>query len=191
MTDQEASAREGPARPSLAEIFAAEIAPGMPALEAARQDRLRKTWVRAAGAAFVVVLTAIIVWLAGWPMIAVAVLALGGFAGGWWALAPARRHMEAVRALFVPPLLRFLGDIEHHRNPGGRFELARVKRSGITDAFTRSKLEDLFIGRHRDTDFRMVEAELTRRSGSRRRRRKTVFKGLICEIAVPMATPDA
>lgn len=182
MTEQESQAR-----PGLAEIFAAEIAPGLPALEAARKDRLRKTWVRAAGAAFVVVLTVIIVWLAGWPAVAIAVLALGGAGGGWWALAPARRHREAARALFVPPLLRFLGDIEHHRDPGDRFDLGRVRQSGITGAFNRSKLEDLFVGRHRGTDFRMVEAKLQKRRNTGRRRRRTVFKGLICEVSVPIA----
>ncbi len=183
----EAPAPEAPARASLAEVFAVEIAPALPALEAARQDRLRKTWVRGTGAAFVVVLAAIIIWLQDYRVAAVAVLVLGGLAGGWWTLGPARRHKEAARALFVPPLLRFLGNIEHHRDPGDRFDLSRVERSGITGAFNRAELEDLFIGRHRDTDFRVVEARLRKRSGSRRRRQTTVFKGLLCEVGVPVA----
>lgn len=170
-----------------AAFFAAEIAPGLPALEAARKDRLRKTYVRAAGGAFVVVLSAIIVWLLELPVVAVAVLVLGGMAGGWWALGPARRHKEAARALFIPPLVSYLGTIEHFRDPKGRFDLSRVERSGITGAFNRSKLEDLFIGRHRDTDFRMIEARLRKRSGGRCKRQTTVFKGLLCEVGVPVS----
>ena len=65
--------------------------------------------------------------------------------------------------------------------------MARVARSGITGSFDRAKLEDLFIGRHRDTDFRMVEARLKkRRRGRRKKGQKTVFSGLLCEIGVPL-----
>ena len=181
------TAPAAPVQPSLAEVFATEIAPGLPALEAARQDRLRKTYVRAIGTAFVVVLAAIIAWLLEQPVVAIVLLAAGAVGGGFWALAPARRHREAARALFIPPLLRFLGTIEHHRDPGDRFDLARVARSGITGSFDRAKLEDLFIGRHRDTDFRMVEARLKkRRRGRRKKGQKTVFSGLLCEIGVPL-----
>ncbi|MEO3428298.1 DUF3137 domain-containing protein [Pelagibius sp. CAU 1746] len=175
------------AQASLAEVFAAEIAPHLPALEAARKGRLRTARLRAAGAGGAVILAAVVIWLQEVPAAAIAVLILGGAAGGWWALGPARRHKEAVRALFIPPLLRFLGETEHHRDPGGNFDLSRVERAGITGAFNRSKLEDLFIGRHRGTDFRMVEARLRRRSGGRRKRQTTVFKGLLCEVGVPVA----
>ncbi len=175
-----------PAQPSLATVFAEEIAPALPALEAARKDRLRETYFRAAAAGFVVVLAALIAWLLDYRAVAVALLFLGAAAGGYWVLGPARRHKEAARAVFIPPLLRFLGSIEHHREPEGRFDLARVERSGITGDFNRAKLEDLFLGRHRGTDFGMVEARLKKRSGGRRRRSRTVFAGLLCEISVPV-----
>jgi hypothetical protein len=176
-----------PARPSLSEIFASEIAPGLPALEAARADRLRKAYVRAAGSAFVIVLAAIIVWLIGQPAVAGVLLVAGAAAGAFWVLSPARHHREAVRALFIPPLLRYLGNIEHHRKPNDGFDLSRIRRSGITGGFDRAKLEDLFVGSYRDTDFRMVEARLRKRRGGRRNRQPTVFSGLLCEVSVPVA----
>src|SRR3546814_19411382 len=58
--------------------------------------------------------------------------------------------------------------------------------SGIAGAFTRAKLEDLFLGHYRDTDFRLVEARLHRKRGSGSRARRTVFAGLLCDVSVPV-----
>src|SRR3546814_6190202 len=49
---------------SFAEFFAAEIAPGLPALETQRRDRRRNAYTRLLVAAFVVVVTALIVGMA-------------------------------------------------------------------------------------------------------------------------------
>ena len=186
MTDDTTAPRQ-----SFAEFFAAEIAPGLPALEAQRRDRLRNAYTRIFGAAFVVVVAALIAWLAVHAVAGAVVLAAGALLGLLWARQPAKRHRRAVRDLVIPPLLRFLatgkGDVEYHRKPDGRFDLELVKRSGITGAFHRAKLEDLFLGRYRDTEFRMVEARLRRSRRQRgRERRRTVFSGLLCDVSVPV-----
>jgi len=191
MTDDATSPRQ-----SFTEFFAAEIAPGLPALEAQRRDRLRNAYTRIFGAAFVVVVAALIAWLAWHPVAGGVVLVAGALIGLTWARQPAKRHRSAVRDLVIPPLLRFLGtgegNVEYHREPDGRFDLDRVKRSGITGTFNRAKLEDLFLGRYRDTDFRMVEARLRRkRQRGGRSGRRTVFSGLLRDISVPAAFSGA
>jgi hypothetical protein len=187
MKDQEAAPQ------SFAEFFATEIAPGLPALEAQRRDRLRKATVRAVGLGFVVAAVAAAAFALPEYRIVLAVLVvLGLAAGAWWVTAPARRHREAVRAAAVEPLRRYLGNLDYQRKPGhhkqgGRFDLGLIERSGIVGGFNRWKLEDLLSGRHRDTDYQMVEARLKRRSGGKRRSSTTVFKGLLCSLSVPVA----
>jgi len=174
---------------SFADVFAQEIAPHLEGLENQRQDRLRKTYARLGGTAFAVVILAVIIWFTWHPVGGFAILALGLLIGHFWGLQPARRHRRAVRDLFVPPLCRYLGQVEYQRKPKDRFDLERVRRSGITGGFQRAKLEDLFIGRYRDTDYRMVEARLKkrRRRDSNNQRARTVFRGLLCEASVPAA----
>jgi len=194
MTETDTPAPEG--YDSFEAFFAAEIAPGLPALEAERRDRVRKAYTRAVGGAFVVVVGALIAWLSVHIAAGLAVLIAGAVLGLLWVRRPASRHRAAVRAFVIPPLLRYLGSgsggVEYHREPGDRFDLALVRRAGIVAPFTRAKLEDLFVGRYRDTDFRLVEARLTRKretgsdkDGSRERRR-TVYAGLLCEVSVPV-----
>ena len=180
---------DGAARPdrSFAEFFAAEIAPGLPALEAQRQDHRRSAYARTFGTAFAVVVAALIVATAWHAVAGFAVLFVGALVGILWARQPSRRHRDAMRAHVVPRLCRFLGIAEYHREPGKRFDLQRIQRSGIAGAFTRAKLEDLFVGRYRDTDFRLVEARLFRKRETGRRERRSVFSGLLCEVSVPAA----
>ena len=180
MTETETATRR-----SFAEFFAAEIAPGLPALEAQRRDRRRNAYTRLFGAAFAVVVAALIVAMAWHALAGGALLVVGAIVGLFWGRLPARRHHAAVREHVIPPLLRFLGSAEYHRQPGDRFDLERVRRSGIAGAFTRAKLEDLFLGTYRDTEFRLVEARLYRKRGSGGRERRTVFAGLLCDVNVP------
>ena len=189
---------ETPAPPEqdFAAFFAAEIAPVLPSLEAARKDRLRSTYIRAVGAALVVVLAALIAWLLGRPWVAGGILAVGLAAGYFLAVRPAQRHQQAVRDLFIPPLLRFLGaaggatgddagaNVSYHREPGDRFALDGFKNSGVLPGLGRSKveMEDYLGGRYRDTDYRMVEVRL-KQSG--KNSTSTVFAGLLCDVSVP------
>ncbi|WP_422364974.1 DUF3137 domain-containing protein [Pelagibius sp.] len=174
---------------SFADFFAEEIAPGLPELEEARKERLRASYTRAAGLAFVIAVVAgIAVAWSGQILLAVLVAVTGLLAGFYFVRAPGRKHRSALRDLVVEPLRRFLGGIEYHRDPGKGFELSRFTSSGVITGFNRAKLEDLIVGRYRDTDFRMVEARLrqSRRSSGKRKSRK-VFSGLLCEISVPRA----
>ena len=182
--------RETPPNRSFSEFFAAEIAPQIEHLEAQRRDRLRATYARLGGTAFTIAIAAIIAWQTWHPVAGIALLSAGILLGFIWGVQPARRHRDAVRELFIPPLCRYLGDVEYHRKPGERFDLTRIERSGITGKFNRAKLEDLFTGRYRDTDFRMVEARLKQKrssaNGNGHARQRIVFSGLLCDVGVPV-----
>ena len=172
--------------PDFAAFFAAEIAPGLPELELARKERLRTAYTRAAGVAFVTALAGgIAVAASGQIAVAIPVVAICALSGYFWIRIPARQHRRALRALVVEPLRRFLGGLEYHRDPGERFDLARFERSGVTAHFDKAKLEDLLIGRYRNTDYRMVEARLKRKGGGSKNGDKAVFSGLLCEVSVP------
>lgn len=176
-------------QPSFSAFFAAEIAPGLAALEEARKERRRSAYTRAAGLAFVTaVTTAIALAWSAEPIVPVLVVVASLLGGFFWVTAPGRRHRKAVRALVVEPLRRFLGGLEYHRKPGGRFDLEPFRRSGVTAGFNRAKLEDLLIGRYRDTDYSLVEARLRQSSGlGTKRQERSTFTGLLCQVSVPVA----
>ncbi len=178
----------GTARQSFADFFAVEIAAGLPELEEARKDRVRATYTRAFGTAFVVAIAAVIVWFMEQPVAAVLLLVSGLGLGLFWVLSPSRQHRKAVRDFFIPPLLRFLGDVDYHREPGRHFEIERFRRSGMLPAVDKAKvaLEDLVVGRYRDTDYRLVEARLKPKNRSKNKAAgKLLFAGLLCDISVP------
>ncbi|NIA71139.1 DUF3137 domain-containing protein [Pelagibius litoralis] len=173
---------------SFEDFFAAEVAPGLAPLEVARKERLRAAYTRAAGTAFVTAAaTGIALAWSAEPIVPVLTAAAGLIGGFFWTTLPGRRHRAALRKLVVEPLRRFLGGLEYHRKPGGRFDLEVFRRSGVTAGFNRAKLEDLLIGRYRDTDYSLVEARLkqSRRSGTKREERGT-FTGLLCQVSVPV-----
>ena len=175
-------------RKSFAAFFTEEIAPELPALEQARKERLRAAYTRTAGLAFVIALAAgIVVAISDQIALAIPVAAFCAIAGYYWVRIPGQRHRRALRALMVEPLRRFLGGLEYHREPGKRFDLTRFERSGVTAHFQKAKLEDLLIGRYRDTDYQMVEARLSKKKGGSRNGDRTVFSGLLCEVSVPVA----
>ena len=170
------------------DFFEREILPGLAPLEEQRRDRLRAATARAAGSAFVTVLASLIAWLLGQPIVAAVILPAGAILGFLWARQPARQHRAALRDLVIPPLLRFLGDVDYHRQPGWHFELERFRRSGVLPAVDKAKvtLEDLVVGRYRDTDYRLVEARLKAKSRSKNKASgKELFAGLLCDISVP------
>ncbi len=183
---EETKEKTGPGQ-DFAAFFAAEIAPALPELEAARKDLQRAAYTRAAGVALVTALAAgIAVAFTEQIALAIPVVGICALSGYYWIRMPGQKHRRALRALVVEPLRRFLGGLQYHRDPGDRFDLSRFERSGVTAHFDKAKLEDLLIGRYRDTDYRMVEARLKKRKGGSRNGDRSVFSGLLCEISVPV-----
>ena len=168
-------------------IYATQIAPKLEDLERKRRMRRSEAYRRALISAALVLALSATTYLLGEPLawrviLVVAVFALSGLAGFIWSVQPASQHREDVCQVVVPPLLAFLGGLEYHRKPTDS-GIDRFRAAGVVASHSRRSTEDLFIGRHRDTGFSMVEARLRRRSNKSARE---IFRGLLLDIEVPV-----
>lgn len=174
-----------------AESFAGEFA-RVVAPELARLDGERRRYLKAAALIWAVAgtislaLVALLWWRgADWVLL----VFLGGvpLALGWQAAAyPARFHRDAVRAIVMPPVCKFVGDLEYARAPLRGIDPAPLEAVGLLPGHNRVAQEDELRGRYRNTTFRMVEMTLqtVRRSG-KRRKTSTVFHGLVMALELP------
>jgi hypothetical protein len=171
-----------------AEVFRREIVPHLDGLERGRRQARARTLVRlgAVLAAMVAVVALAGILLEGAIVFLFVLVILAIVFGGLIVRQPARAFGSEVRAVVMPPVCRFFGDMEYRRDAQDAFALHRFAETGVVGRFNRSRLEDLFVGRYRDTGFMMAEAVLRRRSGGgRNRSTRTVFRGLLFVIDVP------
>jgi len=173
-------------------VYAREIAPHARDMEARRQGRVAAFYRRIGLSVPLIALAAgalyTIGFLEGEPVWSTIILVVAAVAAIFWISRPAAQHREELKDLVIAPLCRFLGDLEYSRAVKDGFDTGRFEETGVVGHHTRTKLEDLFAGRHRDTGFRMVEAKLRRRRRGRRSSgSSTVFKGLLFDIEVPQS----
>jgi Protein of unknown function (DUF3137) len=170
--------------PQLARLFQREIAPQLAALEAERaQGRSRFIATAIAFALGIPILLALL-----WPLepvwagfAAVLMLALGlHMLGG-----EQRRFRHRVRDLVMPAICQAIGDLRHSAGSAPGIPFDDLEILGLLPRHNRRRVDHVFEGRHRDTGFVMAEARLRYRSGGRRSRTRTVFRGLIFAIEVP------
>ena len=171
-------------------VYAREIAPHARDMEAKRQTRVAAFYRRIGLSVPLIALAAGALYTVGFlqsdPLWSGIGLVVAAAAAGYWISRPATRHREELKDLVIAPICRFLGDLEYSRTAKGGFNTGRFEEAGVVGHHNRSKLEDLFTGRHRATGFRMVEARLRRRRRGRRNSgSSTVFKGLLFDIEVP------
>lgn len=172
----------------LERLFRREIAPHVPSLQAERiQGRAR-------------FITTAIAFACGIPMVLYALWPLGpaiaGFAGivtlalGLHLLGgEQRRFRDRVRALVMPAICQAIGDLRHSTGSAPDIPFDALESLGLLPRHNRCRVDDVFDGRHRDTDFIMAEVRLRYRSSGRRSRTRTVFRGLILAIGVPREIP--
>ncbi len=94
----------------------------------------------------------------------------------------ASRFAEQAKVVVLPAIAEVLGDIGPLSVKNGRTWMARARRSGCLPRGAVAVF-DAFVGRHRGTDFVMVETRLT--VGAERKTR-TVFRGPVFAISVPV-----
>jgi len=180
-----------------AEIFDREIAPRLDDLEAERLDRFARRKVRlriTIAAAAVLAVTGLVIGLniwhglhgddqwAGGFFLAFPTFIAGGL-GWWWAEKLQDGHQEAFSDILIGPMCKFLGGLKYDREPGDQFDHARLTSLGVTPSGPFDRCEDLFVGRHRDTGFKMIDTKVVQRG---KNSSTTVFDGLMFEIEVPM-----
>jgi hypothetical protein len=100
-----------------------------------------------------------------------------------------RRFRHSVRDLVVPAICETVGDLRHSTGAAPAIPFDDLERLGLLPNHHRRTVDDVFEGRHRDTSFVVAEARLRYRSHGRRRRTRTVFRGLILAIEAPREIP--
>lgn len=181
-----------PIEAGFAAIFEREIAPELGALEVRRKTALatsrKRLWLSLGIAAVlggaVAVMSQSLV-----PLFVFGVL--GGLVGVILAGIAQSGYRGAVAELVMPKLCAFLGDMTYSGRDRSEFPVRSVRSLGLVGTYTSARLSHLVTGRWRDTAFQMVQARLTRRSGSgsSNSSSRTVFEGLLFSIAVPTAAP--
>jgi hypothetical protein len=168
----------------LEKLFRREIAPHVEALEAERVERRARFITTAIAFAAGSMLLLYVLWPLerGWAAIA-AVIAL---AVGLHVLGRQQRQFrERLRDLVMPAICQVAGDLQHGTGDAPDIPFHDLEQLGLLPRHDRRTIDDVFEGRHRDTRFVMAEARLRRLGSGRRRRTRTVFRGLILAIEVP------
>ena len=182
------SPRAGPRDRQLARLFQREIAPHLPALEAER-SKVRARFITTAtvfAAGIPILLGVLWPMQPGWAVLAtVLTLALGVHVLG----GQQRRFRHRVRDLAMPAICEAVGDLRHSAGSAPGIPFDDLESLGLLPRHNRRRVDDVFEGRHRDTDFVMAEAWLRYRSGGSKSRTRTVFRGLIFAIEVPRTVP--
>lgn len=171
-------------------IFVREVLPLLRAQEGARRKTLKTALILEAGASGLALIAAILAAVSGahWSIYLLIAIAWGFFALGiFWLFN--RLHKEAMNAALMPIVSRFLG-FAHARAGDAAIDPAKLVDLGLLPAFNRARLEDQVTGRHRDTDFAMVEVRLDKTSGRTKTggtSSRTAWRGLLLRIGVPMS----
>ena len=175
-----------------AAVFDAEIVPRLADLEAERRRRRSDyLWRLALVVLAVPLLVGAILHLGGMAYLGIVffALVLSIAAAAWFLAQPKRGFRDATRNAVLPSVCRFLGGLQHARGRQADVGLSRFAESGVVGHYHRASLDDVFVGRYRNTAFMVAETTLRRRSGGRRRRNRTVFCGLLFSVEVPRSFP--
>jgi hypothetical protein len=175
----------GPPERRLAQIFRREVAPHIAALDAERARRRGRFLATAGGAALALPFLVAALWPfeRDWALLA----GVLGLVVALNLLARQQRSFrDHLRALVMPAVCRAIGGLEHHTGEAAELPFAELERLGLLPDHDARRIDDVFAGRHRDTAFVIAETRLRLHSrSSRRRRSRTVFRGLILAIEVP------
>jgi hypothetical protein len=182
------SPRTGPRDRQFARVFQREIAPHIASLEAERAQGRTSFITTAIAFAAGIPMLLYVLWPfdRGWAVLgAVVALMIGVHVLG----SRQRRFRNRVRDLVMPAICRVIGDLRHSGGSAPGIPFDDLESLGLLPRHNRRTVDDVFEGRHRDTGFVMAEATLRQRSGGRRSRTRTVFRGLILAIEVPRNVP--
>ncbi len=161
-----------------------QIAPRADDLEALRQ-KLRLRWRLVS--ASVVCGAAVVVWImmdrgvdsisAGFSGLLICLLAVP-LAGRLFAL----QFSKQAKATLLPALCAAVGEVALLPKKQARTWVKRAQKAGGLPGGSVT-VDDAFVGRHRETDFAMIETTVTVGAG---KYRQTVFQGMAIAISVPV-----
>ncbi len=175
--------------------FDGQVRPALMALESERKARLSKA--RRLGALVALGFFGLaglftFVFPNDWgPIAAVFVIIIGGIAVFGVRNAQSAGWSGAVAKAVMPAICDHIGDLSYTDSKGQGFPLADMRALGVVGSYSASRLRDDMHGTYRGTAFQLVEAYLTKktRDSDGDSKTKTVFKGLLFHIGVPITVP--
>jgi hypothetical protein len=171
-----------------ADLFRREVAPHVERLEAERQRQRHSCLAVILATGGVAVGALVVIWPVNPTIGLVVALALGAL--GFVLQGYLRNQFSSeLRKLVMPAICHAIGELTHKVGDHTGVDLEGVARLGLLPSHNRHAIDDVFTGRHRETGFTMIEARLRRRGSGRRRRTRTVFRGLILQIETPKPIP--
>ena len=169
-------------------LFRRQVAPRLQDLEAERQRLQRRYLLVLAGFGGLLGIDLALLWQVGPSFALLSAVALGALA--WVVLHHLeRRFHDQLRVMVMPALCEAIGDIAHAVGGAPGLDLDALEKLGLLPHYHRRQIDDVFVGRHRDTGFILAEATLRQRSRGSKGGTRTKFRGLILAIATPHEIP--
>lgn len=127
----------------------------------------------------------------GGIVVAVVAVIVGIIAGLVVRGAQAKAWSGAVEDAVMPAICAHVGDLHFDSKAQSGFPVQAMRELGMLGSYDRVSLRDELRGSYRDTEYRMVEATLSKqtRDSDNKTKTSTVFRGLLFHIAVPMTAP--
>ena len=186
-----------PYEKGFAEIFVQDIVPRLDELERERRALFEEYRVRIRYTNVATVIGAgLSAWVfyacfgwwfdqcgAGHVILILFLVPIPAFFGRLWASTLSSGHRKLLEEVIIPAVCRFFDGLEY-RSAGWGFDHERFSKLGVVPKGSMDRLGDMFIGRHRNTAFKIVDAEVRRLAASGKNI-YTVFNGLLIEIDVP------
>jgi len=184
-----------PLEKGFAALFQEQVRPALMSLETERVERLGKArkWMLIIGGGGLGLAAAIAFGFPGdWSFflaLFIGILSVGGAIGA--RTVQATGWTGAVEEAVMPAVCAHVGDLTYTSDGGHGFPLGDMSSLGMLPSFTSSTLSDDLKGRHRGTDFELVEARLRKqtRDSDGKTKTRTVFGGLLLHIGVPSRVP--
>ncbi|MEM8589969.1 MAG: DUF3137 domain-containing protein [Pseudomonadota bacterium] len=170
-----------------------QLQPAVGRLETERQAVRKGTLTRAGAGIGGGVVLALLLWLFGVGLfIAIIIFVLGTVGSIALASWHVRSFKDRAATALAPPVAAAIGEMDYERSPFALPEVEDFFDLKVVPRGNRTQFADCLRGRHRGTDFFLVECKVVKRTrthsqGKTRNRSTTVFNGLLVRVSVPVS----
>ena len=178
-----------------AALFHDRVRPALMSLESQRVERLAKSRRWMAMVFFGALAVAVLLFVAfsgDWRVfVGIVLVILGGIGALVARSIQAAGWSGAVEQAVMPAVCEHIGDLTYSSKANHNFPVGEMRALGMLPSYSSSSLSDDLRGRYRETDFELVEARLSKKTqgSDGKSKSKTVFRGLLFHIAVPVEIP--
>ena len=176
-------------------VFEDTVKPRLTGIEAERIEQLgnaRKFSLMAAGVGVVLAALVAVIFRSDVSyFFSFAIIVMGIVAAFAIRKAIARSWSGSVAAAVMPAICNHVGDMSYDSSASAGFPTSAMTQLGMLPHYDSASFSDRLEGRYRDTGFLLVEASLSKqtRNSDGKTKSQNVFRGLLFEIDVPVASP--